>query len=99
MPTKRRRIMVNLPPDLEGPAIARARAANRSVANYVENLIAQDVRASEGALEETAGAYQPRPPYPKRNDAPAIGQDLGGEVLKTALSKMEKAPEKKRGGR
>ena len=58
VPTKRKRVMVNLPPELEGPVVARARAMRRSVANYIELLIAQDVRASEGVAED-AGEYHP----------------------------------------
>ena len=50
--------MVNLPPELEGPVVARARELRRSVANYIELLIAQDVRASEG-VEEDAEKYHP----------------------------------------
>lgn len=48
--------MVNLPPDLEGPVIARARGMNRSVANYIECLIAADVKASRSGEDPSSGS-------------------------------------------
>jgi len=65
--------MVNLPPDLEGPALARARAENRSLANYIENLISRDVRESGSASPFSTGA--------------ATGADLGSQVIAAALKK------------
>ena len=82
--------MVNLPPDLEGPLIARARAANRSVANYIENLIAQDLRESAGALAEEPARYEGRGPAPAGRGAeaaPTGGGDLGAAVIAAALKK------------
>ncbi len=44
MPTKRRRFMVNIPPDLEPLVIERTKQLRRPVANYLEWLIEKDVR-------------------------------------------------------
>jgi hypothetical protein len=66
MPTKRRRIMVNLPPELERPVIDRARAENRSVANYIENLIAMDVARWMCASGQPTTAKAPAPRQAKK---------------------------------
>lgn len=56
MPTKRRRFMVNLPPELEAAVIARAKELNRPIANYLEWLVSQDIH--EMNLQEEQAKYE-----------------------------------------
>lgn len=43
MPTNRHRYTVNIPPDLAAAVRARAKALNRSIANYLEWLVKRDL--------------------------------------------------------
>lgn len=56
MPTKRKRIMVNIPPELEELVMKRAGAERRSVANYIEKLIS-DAVAPKMMVEEQQAPY------------------------------------------
>lgn len=47
--------MVNIPPELEGPVLARAKALKRPVANYLEWLAERDVKGAR--VEEAQAAY------------------------------------------
>lgn len=59
MPTKLRRITINLPPHLAELVEQRAAATNRSIANYLADLISHNVKAAGyGAVAaEDAASY------------------------------------------
>lgn len=63
MPTKRKRYMVNLPPEWLPLVEARAREQGRSIANYLEHLVRLDLR--EPAVEEAEQAI-----YHTKKEAP-----------------------------
>lgn len=54
--TKRRRLMVNLDPEVAPLVEQRARMLNRSVSNYIETLITAAL-AADGKLQEPAAPY------------------------------------------
>lgn len=54
--TKRRRLMVNLPPEIAPLVELRAKQLNRSVSNYIETLITAALLA-DGMVEEAKGGY------------------------------------------
>lgn len=83
MPTKRRRFMVNIPPELEAAVIARAKAEKRSVANYLEWLVSEDIKAF--TVSEPQATYEANPNSNARSPQELI--DLSKRAIERKTAK------------
>ncbi len=64
--TKRRRFMVNIPPEVAPLVEARAKSMRRSMSNYLEWLVTKDLEGGGAmSVEEPAAPYGPNETAPR----------------------------------
>ena len=77
MPTKRSRYTVNIPTEHEAAVIARAKQLNRSIANYIEWLVRQDLSGETSVQEPRAPYGTPTVHGPKEKPPDNPGRTTG----------------------